>query len=417
MKKAFIYIWRIFRNNLSLKIIALIFAVILWSYVLYATNPAREKVISDITVRYENAEDLKAKDLAIVGSFPDDFSVDIRVKINQKDLSLFNAQGAQAFVDLSGINATGTYPLKITAISAYGQVLEVNPLSVTLTIDRLVTKQVPVIVKTTGSVPSGYYAGIPEISPDYVNITGAQADIKKVTNALCVIELDGLTSGYNKSVDVTLSDDNGNAVPASLFSGDFPSVMVKLSVLPVKTVTVDAASSIIGQDSIAPGYEITGITSSPKTVQIVGEKAVIDTVSSVRLVSYSVSGFSSDIVVPIDFAPTEGVTVLADEKAVVTVNIREITSRSTFTAIPVGYRNLSAGLTASFDTAVVDVTVIAGQSRVSKLKKSSIVPFIDLDGLTPGTYTRSIQFEVPQGFTAENFSSSVSTVTVTVKKK
>jgi len=418
MKKALSFVWKILKSNLSLKIMALIFAVILWSYVLYATNPVRERVLQDITVRYLHAEDLKAKNLAIVGGLSDVLgSVDIRVKVNQRDLSLFSAQGAQANVDLSEIKGTGKYALKVKATLAYGQVLDVSPSEVTLTVDRLITKQVPVTVKTVGDVPAGYYAGPPEISPNFVNITGAQADVEKVVSALCSIDLNGLTTGYSKSVDVSLLDKNDNAVPSNLFSGDFPSVMVKLNVLSIKTVAVDAQGSIIGRDSVAPGYEITGITCNPATVRIIGEKSAIDAVASIPLMPYSVSGLSSDVVVPLDYSPPEGVTVLADEKAEVTINIREIMKKRSFTDIPVRYKNLSAGLTVSLDISAVDVTVTAGESRLSKISKTDIVPYIDLDGLAAGTYTLVVQFEVPSGFTSENFSSSAAAITVTIKKK
>lgn len=418
MKKALSFVWKILKSNLSLKIMALIFAVILWSYVLYATNPVRERVLQDITVRYLHAEDLKAKNLAIVGGLSDVLgSVDIRVKVNQRDLSLFSAQGAQANVDLSEIKGTGKYALKVKATLAYGQVLDVSPSEVTLTVDRLITKQVPVTVKTVGDVPAGYYAGPPEISPNFVNITGAQADVEKVVSALCSIDLNGLTTGYSKSVDVSLLDKNDNAVPSNLFSGDFPSVMVKLNVLSIKTVAVDAQGSIIGRDSVAPGYEITGITCNPATVRIIGEKSAIDAVASIPLMPYSVSGLSSDVVVPLDYSPPEGVTVLADEKAEVTINIREIMKKRSFTDIPVRYKNLSAGLTVSLDISAVDVTVTAGESRLSKISKTDIVPYIDLDGLAAGTYTLIVQFEVPSGFTSENFSSSAAAITVTIKKK
>ena len=39
MKKFFNALWGIFRNNLLLKVMAILFAVILWSYVLSETKP------------------------------------------------------------------------------------------------------------------------------------------------------------------------------------------------------------------------------------------------------------------------------------------------------------------------------------------------------------------------------------------
>lgn len=416
MKKALQFFWKLLRNNISLKILALLFAIVLWSYVLAATNPSRERVIHDVPVRPQNVEALKSQELAISDLSEALKSVDMRVKVSQDNIKLLNDQNVQAYVDLSKINSPGEKKLKVLYNIPNVQVLEVSPSEITLNVDKLVTKPIPVNVKTTGSVPSGYYANTPQISPNYVNIIGASSDVEKVTSALCNIDLSNLTEGYNKSVDVTLIDNAGKTVPSKLFTGNFPSVMASLTVLPEKTVPVDV-SSIIGQDSLVPGFKLTGKTCNPSQVTIIGKKDVIDSITSIPLAPYSVSGMSADIVVPLGFAPPEGVTVINDAKAEVTVNIREITAQRKYTGVAIQQKDLAAGLDASIDVSSVDVTVIAGVSHVSKLDKSDIVPYIDLDGLEPGQYSLSVMFEIPRGFIADDFTASAATVTVTIKKK
>ena len=46
--KALKFIWGLLKNNLVLKIMAILFAVVLWSYVLAETNPVREKPLDGV---------------------------------------------------------------------------------------------------------------------------------------------------------------------------------------------------------------------------------------------------------------------------------------------------------------------------------------------------------------------------------
>ncbi len=65
MRKVLGFIWGLFKNNLVLKIMALFFAIVLWSYVLSETNPARDKVLPEVPITYTHQEQLDAQDLAI----------------------------------------------------------------------------------------------------------------------------------------------------------------------------------------------------------------------------------------------------------------------------------------------------------------------------------------------------------------
>ncbi len=415
MKKFFGFVWGIFRNNLLLKIMAVLFAVILWSYVLTATNPPRERTVSDVTVRYQHMEELFAKGLAISGSLSEALNeVDVRVEVKQNEVRYLNDENVEAVIDLSTINGTGAHTLKVSAQTTYGEVLDVTPSKVELVIEDYVTKTVPVNVDVTGSVPSGYYASDPVISPGVISVSGARGDVEKVTNGMCEINLDGLKEGYNKSVDVTLLDDSGETVDKALFNGDLPSVIVDLVIRPMKSVAVDAKGAILGADSLAAGYEVADITCDPKRVNIVGEQSVLDGISSVSLVPYSVSGAGKDVNVLLDYDLPEGVEVMPDEQAQLYITIREITDVMSFKDVDILVKNVPHGLLAQLETESIDVVVMAGLSTLSQLERSDIVPYIDLEGYEVGTYTLNIQYVLPVGLTEENFSSGVSTVTVTL---
>ena len=415
MKRAVEFVWSLLRSNLLLKIMAIVFAVILWSWVLAETNPTREKDLHDITLRYAGSEVLQSKNLTVSGSLSEVLdAVDVRVEVSQNDIKRLSRDSVDAYVDLSTINGPGTYPLTIHATPNVGNAVEISPATVELTVYNYETRQVPVNVKVTGTVAGGYYAMTPEISPSVVTVSGASVDVDKVASAMCDIDLNGLTEGYNKSVEVRLLDQDGSELDNSLYADDLPSVIVKLQVLATKTVPVDVNSAIMGQNELAAGYEIAGITSAPDTVMIAGEPDVIRGITAMGLMPYSVSGASTSVAVMLDFQPPVGVSVLTEGKAQIYVEIRQITDTRQYTDVGVEARNLGDGLTAQLDVSRTDVTVMAGVPQLSQLRRADIAPYVDLEGRGRGKYTLPVQFELPDGFTAENFSSDVATVVVTI---
>ena len=57
-----------FTRNLGLKIVALVFAILLWAYVLVALNPVRSKSIDDVPITLEGHTDLLSRNLILVNS-------------------------------------------------------------------------------------------------------------------------------------------------------------------------------------------------------------------------------------------------------------------------------------------------------------------------------------------------------------
>lgn len=418
MKTVLKTIWNVLRSNLVLKIMAVLFAVILWSYVLAEENPDRTRIVPDVPVRYEKYDQLTGKKLEISKSLSEELGyVNVKVRVKQSELDYLEKENIDAYVDLSVINEAGDYPLlKIEAKpkNFNGEVLEISPSTRMLHVDKYKSKPVPVEVKTIGSVPDGYYASQPVLAPTTVEIKGAQTDVQKVASAVCNVDLTGLTEGFSRNMDIDLLDYDGNIIDKNLFD-DLPSVIVKLDLQHMKTVPVDASGSIVGQDEVSTGYEVVDITSVPETVQITGSASALAKIDKIGLVPYSISGTSASESVALDYAPEdEGVTVLTTEKAQVYITIREIMKTKTYSNVSLEEKNLASGLSVEFSQPKVDVTVMAGISKVSKLSRSDIMPYVDLEGLKAGTHSLEVVFEIPEGFSEENFTSSAGTVTVRI---
>ncbi len=417
MKKVLNFIWGLLKNNLPLKIMAVLFAIVLWSYVLAQTNPVRERTFDNIQVNYTGTAELQANGLAVSNTLSDAvLTVGIRVEVDQNNAKYVTKDNVTATVDLAKVSSTGELTFEIKASSPYGTAEVIGSKTVKLYIDKYTSRPLPVTPQFTGRAETGYYASEPVFEPDVVTISGARSDIAKAVRAVCPIDLSGLTEWKKKSMSVTVLDDEDNALDPNLFSQSLPSVIVGMDILPVKTVPVDVQSSIFGQDSLAPGFEVKSIECDPATVRIAGTEEALAGVTSIPLVPYSVSDASGDVSVMLYYQPPEGVTVLGTTQAQVTVTIREKTATEDFTGVGIDVRNLGKGLNVQLSQTEVDVTVLAGVSAMSTLTAADVVPYIDLNGYGEGTYTVDILFELPEGFASENFTPRPLTITVTITR-
>ncbi len=417
MKRFLSALWRMLKSNWVLKIMSILFAIILWSYVIAENDPLRTREIEDVTVRYSNTEELSAKKLTVSGSFAEILStVDVKVEVKQNEIKYLSNKNVFAYVDLSVIEGTGDYDLDITATSSYGEVLSVTPSQISLHIDDLVTRLVPVEVVTSGDVADGYYAMDPIVSPEVVSITGARADVEKVVRSICYVDLTGLSKSFKESVELELIDTDGNTVDRKLFTSSIPSVIVNLEVVAMKTVPVSTDGLLLGEDEIASGYEVSEITVTPQTVDIIGNKSVLDSIDAVALTPVSVSGTSEDIVRLLDYDLPRGVSLLSEGQAQVYISIKEITDVKTFDRVPVELMNIPKGMSASLDTSSIDVSIIAGINKLDQLFKQDITAYVDLDGLSAGKHTLTIMYTLPEGFDEQSVSSTTKQVVVTLSK-
>ena len=107
---------RFFTRNLTVKIIAFLFALILWGYVLTDLNPYRVKSLPNVSTSFDGEAELMAQGLCVRGNREEllkAVSVAVRTRItNYADLS---ENSVTATVSLKNISQPQEYELPIQA--------------------------------------------------------------------------------------------------------------------------------------------------------------------------------------------------------------------------------------------------------------------------------------------------------------
>ena len=175
-------LWNWFRHNFGMKIAAVVFAFILWNYVLITTNPLRDKTITNLPIQVTNAALLQERSLALVEDIASNVKARVVVRANNDRLSYITEDNVTVTADLSGITQEVEYRLKLSASTQYGSVRRVSPSYIDINVETLVTKIVS-ITADTPAAPDGQWAAGASLYPQTVTISGASSLVSRVDGA------------------------------------------------------------------------------------------------------------------------------------------------------------------------------------------------------------------------------------------
>lgn len=174
------------KNDWALKLLAVVFAVILWFYADAEQNPVTGRQF-DVPVQYIN----QAEDYVVSDGVP---TVRVTIRGKESDLTSLRGDDFTAVVDLTdAVAGTGEYDIEVEAPNVTER-FSYLPAKTMLTIDQVQTKDVSVRVRTTGNLPSGYELFSTEVVPEFVTIAGLSKDLDTMSDIETeVIDISGMT--------------------------------------------------------------------------------------------------------------------------------------------------------------------------------------------------------------------------------
>ena len=371
-----------FTRNIGLKIVALIFAILLWAYVLVALNPVRTKSISGVTITMEGYTDLLSRNLILVNSDLGLANVEVSATItNHADL---DASRVNARASLGTITSAGTYrlPLSVTVQSNLGTVARVDPRTVTLEVDNLIIKTVPVKLELTGTLPEGYEI-TGESMASTITIEGAARYVDPAVRAVATVDLTDRTENVEESVNVTFYDKDDNELTVVTRSRNTPSVTVRLSLSAYKRVNVQQAVSLSDDTYYSLSSEVT-----PSSVVIYGTSEALAAVDSIPTQSLVLRPEEAVVSRELSLILPDGITLKRGQSSTVTLSASVTEKQGERTLeVPITYVHLRNDMVIA-DGAPTYVNVIAeGPLRqVEQLSPDFFTVQVDLANYGPGAW-------------------------------
>ena len=386
-----------FTKNIAIKVLSLMFAILLWGYVLMTQNPPRVKTVTDVTVSIEGEADLTTRKLTLRGdraALLEDVSVRVRTELTSyADIS---ADDITASINLSRITSTGKHTVRIHAKSSSGDVVSVSPSEIEVEIDTLTTRNIPIEIHEEGELPEGYWAGDVQLDSATVLLEGPGTDLAKIVKAVGTIDLTNRTESLNQSIMLALYDKEGNVVESSILFGGMPTVVAKQEILPSKLVPIDVDGEIIGREELPENFEIASYGTSLEStlVRIVGDADVIQKIESLSLEPVDVTGCTESIQQELAINVPEGVRIIGADSVNLQVTIREKTAVLELTELPIEIVGLARKQTATLSQELANVTFSGRVSLLAGITRGDVKVYADVTGLAAGTHDVKLALQI-----------------------
>ncbi|MDQ3880022.1 MAG: CdaR family protein, partial [Chloroflexota bacterium] len=271
-------------------------------------------------------------------------------------------------------------------------VLDWEPRQVTVRLDELAVREVPVVVDA-GDVPEGFELGTPSVEPTRVQARGPRTRLAEVVQAVARVRIDSSGVDVRQQVTPVAVDANGDDVdPIDL---DPELVTVDMAVRATETTrTVAVAYSIVG--SPAPGYVLDGVSAEPAVVTVRGDPRTLRDIRNIATDPIDIGGITAATEFTTGLAPPAGVTVVDETPITVVVEVRAAD----------GTRTLSVGIICSgapdggtCEPAVetVAVTLAGPLAALNDLTAEQATPTVSVAGLPPGVHAVEPSFSLPAG--------------------
>jgi YbbR domain-containing protein len=163
----------------------------------------------------------------------------------------------------------------------------------------------------------------------------------------------------------------------------------------------------------APGYVVGRIVSEPAAVDIVGPESRVRQVTEATTEPVPIKDAKARVRDAVAIGVTDtSVRLVQPQNAQVTVEILPAPVERQLTALPVRYRNLSAGLSAQMAPRFVNVSIRGGQDALANVGPDGVQAYVDLAGLGAGRYNLRVQVDPTEHFGVVAIDPAVVSVTV-----
>ena len=217
---------------------------------------------------------------------------EVRISADSNTWQNLQPDDMELYVDLAGFS-TGTYEFTVKSVSLVNQVAvtDVNPEKIFVTIEPIITKELPVNLEIEGLPGQDFVLDSYRIDPEIVTVVAPKnyiADTKQVTAKL---SLDGETSSFTRYLDLTIPSLRSDLMQSVTIGPARIKVSVTISA-GGESKTVGIKPEISGQPS--SGYYVSAVTATPATINISGPAAVLSTINTISTEAIDITSITDN---------------------------------------------------------------------------------------------------------------------------
>jgi len=272
------------------------------------------------------------------------------------------------------------------------RLVEVTPSQITIILEPRITKTFRTEYQLYGSLASGLEVGQVQFAQQDTTVTGPKSLVEKVDSVAMNLDLNDLAGTSKSTLALYAYDASGGEIGGVRLN---PSSMdVDIEILETQTVKkVPIVISTSGNP--APGFSITGLQIFPDSVEISGERVVIEGIESIYTNEIQLDSISENISRKIGLQVPTGVGVPGNQFADVEISVVSIEGQIEVT-FPVSIEGLAPEFR-PIETPVLTVKFSGPVNLLKEIWTVGVVAKIELTDLGVGVHTVPLFFDVPEG--------------------
>ena len=381
-------------DNLSLKIMSVAIAIVVWLIVVNIDNPVGTNYYTITDVELINKEYVESSDTIGKMCMPEENQDSVKVAITA-------SKKVRDRIRLSDITAVADLQQAVS--------LDTDPVMVPITVTCLASGVLP----SKGDTKPGkdYEVGSLTASPEKIRITGPKTLVNKIDKVNATIALDGNTEDYTQEVNLTIYDKNQEALSESEMNSlrieNNAKVVVTAKLWKIRT-GVKSAAGYVGTP--AGGYQVGSVKTVPDTISVAGNTEGLESLSendnmiTIPAERIDISGESKDVERKISLKNLlpDNVKLTSDssEDVWVTVSILPVGSQEfNLPTKNIEVKNKPDNLQVTFETAQIALRIKSESEDLEDLNiNEDVKAEIDLKDKEAGNYKVPVKLSLPDGY-------------------
>jgi YbbR domain-containing protein len=370
-------------ENVRLFLWAFVLALAVWVAAVTSSDPNEVRIYpTPVNIQIVGQD----SSMIITGDVPHQVQITMRAPRSVWDQLIARPDSVRAILDLSGLSqGKHQLNLQIQVDERPVQITKVNPASITLTLESLVTQTFPLNVDITGQPAVGYQAGDPTVDVEQVTVNGAQSLVSRVKRVGISVNLGGTREGISSSASIAAYDATNQVVNGINIQPQTAHITLPVS---QESGFRDLAVKVVVRGQVANGYRLDNISVFPPVVTVYSSdpELVSSLPGAVETKPLDLQNANNNINTSLGLNLPSGVSVIGDPSVSIQAGISAIESSLTLSGENVEVTGLPSDMSAQISPAAVDVIVSGPLPLLNTLTHQDVRIIVDVTGLNEGTH-------------------------------
>ena len=371
------------KGSISLLIISILFAIILWMFVVDPVSTTTISIPVEINGLNDNSY-IEGRDIMVVDSQVPQ-KVDLTIRGRRSYLDKIVAQNFATVLDFTLVEDASQDSIELSSPIYNGDTLKgirvvgMSQTSVKVDLEDVGGNSFPVEVRTFGTPARNYKVISLTSQPSIIKISGDKNVLQSASKAVAYVDVDGISSGMGKQVEIKIIDKSGNEIESEK-GKYYADVDLEIG----KKVKV--SPSIVGRPNDRYTFRPKKVSVQPKYVLVKGISQVLKDLDKISTEEIDVSTFDHTMDIEAGLILPGGIELVDGIKTVkVNIPIKNVQIKTVqISSSNIYLTNIPDGLNCSVVGVPKSVTVTGAASVLKKLRTADILLSIDMTDANEG---------------------------------